>query len=101
MRFEWDEAKNRKNIQKHGFDFVDAAALFALPMLVLADTRQDYGEVRWIGIGMLRSTIAVVVYSEPSEDVIQIISLRKALTHERARYEQVLKDRLGPDWRHD
>lgn len=70
-------------------------------MLVAPDDRADYGEDRWLGIGMLRSLIAVVVYVEREEDVIRIISLRKALSNERARYEQALRNQLGPDWRHD
>ncbi len=95
MRFEWDEEKNQANIQKHGLDFADAAEMFDAPMLTALDDRQDYGEDRWIGIGMTRSRIAVVVFTERGEDVIRIISMRKALKHERLRYEQVLKDELG------
>ena len=64
-------------------------------MLVLLDDRKDYGEDRWIGIGLLRSRFVVVVYTERDEDTIRIISLRKALSHERARYEQALRDELG------
>ncbi len=35
------------------------------------------------------------VSTEPDEQTIRIISLRKALSHERKRYEQYLKNRLG------
>ena len=70
-----------------------------MPMLVAADDREDYGEERWIGVGLLKALVAVVVYVERDEDVIRIISLRKALSHERAKYERILQDRLGPDWR--
>jgi uncharacterized protein len=66
MRFEWDEAKNQANIRKHGFDFADAEEMFSGPLLVRPDTREDYGEERWIGIGTLaRGTLAFVVFSEP------------------------------------
>jgi len=44
MTFEWDEAKNRANIRKHGFDFADAEEMFRGPLLVRPDTREDYGE---------------------------------------------------------
>ena len=54
MRFEWDEAKNRANIRKHGFDFAEAEEMFRGVLLVRPDTREDYGEERWLGIGMLR-----------------------------------------------
>jgi uncharacterized protein len=101
MRFEWDEEKNQINIRKHGFDFADAWEIFTMPMLISADEREDYREDRWIGVGLLRATTVVVVYVERSCNVIRIISLRKALAHERDEYEKLLKDRLGPDWRHD
>ena len=50
---------------------------------------------RWIGIGMLDARVVVVVFTERGEDATRIISLRKALTHEREKYEQALRDRLG------
>jgi uncharacterized DUF497 family protein len=99
MRFEWDERKNQANIRKHGLDFADAREIFSMPMLVAPDDREDYGEDRWIGVGLLRAFVVVVVYVERDEDVVRVISLRKALSHERAEYERILQDRLGPDWR--
>jgi uncharacterized DUF497 family protein len=95
MKFEWDERKNQSNLIKHGFDFADAFRIFDSPMLVEFDDRQDYGEDRWIGIGLLSGRVVVVVYTEPDEETVRIISLRKALTHERRRYEQYLQNRLG------
>ncbi len=59
------------------------------------DERQDYGEDRWIGIGILDGRVAVVVFTEPDEQTIRIISLRKAKPYERKCYEQFLKDELG------
>ncbi len=90
MRFEWDEAKNAENIRKHKIDFADVPAMFASPMLVIFDDRKDYGEDRWIGVGLLSELIAVVVWVERHEDVIRIISARKANRTERDLYEQFL-----------
>jgi uncharacterized protein len=95
MNFEWDERKNEVNIDKHGFDFADAYRIFDLPMAVELDERDDYGEDRWIGTGMLDGRVAVVVYTEPDEETTRIISLRKALSYERKNYEQYLKNGLG------
>lgn len=95
MKFEWDERKNQSNLIKHGFDFADAFRIFHSPMLVEFDDRQDYGEDRLIGIGLLSGRVVIVVYTEPDEETVRIISLRKALTHERRRYEQYLQNRLG------
>jgi uncharacterized protein len=88
MQFEWDTQKNAINIRKHGFSFADAWAIFDAPMLIEHDDRFDYGEDRWIGIGRLQSRIVVVIYTEPTDTTIRIISLRKALSHERHTYEQ-------------
>ena len=90
MLFEWDEDKNRANIQKHKIDFADIPAIFSGPMLVELDEREDYGEERWIGIGFLRDIVVVVVFTERRQDTIRIISARKASKHERRRYEQAL-----------
>ncbi len=92
MDFEWDERKNESNIAKHGFDFADAYRIFSLPMVVDFDDREDYGEDRWVGIGLLDGRVVVVVYTESGGETIRIISLRKALSHERRRYEQYLKN---------
>jgi hypothetical protein len=89
MQYEWDEQKNQANIRKHGFSFADAWELFEAPMLIDRDDRFDYGEDRWIGIGRLQSRIVVVVFTEPADEIIRIISLRKALSHERYAYEQI------------
>ncbi|MGF1497287.1 MAG: BrnT family toxin [Elainellaceae cyanobacterium] len=95
MNFEWDERKNEVNIDKHGFDFADALRIFDLPMVIEFDERYDYGEDRLIGTGMLDGRVVVLIYTEPDNQTIRIISLRKALSHERRRYEQYLKNRLG------
>lgn len=87
MNYTWDERKNQSNIRKHGFSFAEAWEIFDSPMLIELDNRFEYGEERWIGIGWLRSRIVVVVYTEPEDDAIRIISLRKALSHERQAYE--------------
>ncbi|WP_053982303.1 BrnT family toxin [Marinagarivorans algicola] len=92
MYFEWDEVKNAINIQKHGIDFNDVKDLFNHPMLTLLDTREDYGEDRWIGVGWIQQLIGVVVYVERHEDTIRIISARKATKNEVRRYEQSVKN---------
>lgn len=92
MKFEWDEEKNRENIRKHGIDFADAIEVFRHPMLTSLDDRRDYGEDRWSSIGIMKSTVAVVVYLEwDGENRIRFISARKALRHERKQYEEEVR----------
>jgi uncharacterized protein len=90
MQFEWDEAKNIENIRKHEIDFADISAMFKEDMLIELDNRLDYGEDRWVGIGFLGLGIAVVVWTERQEDIIRIISARRANRHEQKRLEQYL-----------
>jgi uncharacterized protein len=94
MTFEWDEAKNRANIRKHGFDFADAAEMFRGFLLVRPDVRQDYGEERWVGIGIIRGRVTFIAFAEPSPDTVRIISLRKADYEERKEYEKAIQNGL-------
>mgnify|MGYP006450393325 CR=1 FL=1 len=96
MDFEWNEVKRMENLRKHGLDFLDAPTLFGGPMLTRADTRDDYGESRWIGIGILESVCVIVAFTERSDgEVIRIISMRKALSHERKAFEKTIQDKLA------
>ena len=92
MRFEWDDDKNESNIKKHGIDFEDAKDIFKHPMLAMEDTRDSYGEERWVGLGWIKLLLGVVVYVERYDDVIRIISARKATKLERKYYEQSIEN---------
>lgn len=95
MRFIWDENKNFANVTKHGLNFKDAERVFGLYMDTTIDDREDYGETRWLGIGLLDNRMVSVVYTEPDEDTIRIVSLRRATTQERKKYERSARNRLG------
>ena len=94
MNFEWNEAKNRANIRKHGLDLADAEEMFRGALVVDADTQEDYGEKRWIGLAPIGGCIGYVVFTEREPDIIRIISLRKATSRERKAYEKAIQDRL-------
>jgi uncharacterized DUF497 family protein len=86
---EWDEAKNRENIARHGIDFGNAPRILEQPILVRLDDREDYGEDRWIALGRLDDVIVVMVFAD-REDRVRVISIRKASRHERQIYEENL-----------
>ncbi|MFN5856389.1 MAG: BrnT family toxin [Pseudanabaenaceae cyanobacterium] len=90
MQFEWDEAKNLENIRKHQIDFTDVTAMFDREMLIELDERFDYGEDRWFGIGFLGLGVAVVVWTERKNNIIRIISARRANRHEQRKFAQYL-----------
>ena len=94
MNFEWDEAKNRSNIRKHGLDFAEAEEMFRGLLVVEPDTREDYGEKRWRGIGTIRGRTTVIIFAETDPETISIISLRRAHHEEREEYEKAIQDGL-------
>ena len=82
MKFTWDEHKRLSNLKRHKLDFTDAAQVFQGPMRTFEDTRFDYGEQRWVSIGLLGVATVVIVHTE-TEVEIRIISMRKATAHEQ------------------
>lgn len=87
MEFEWDENKRLSNLRKHGIDFIDATVVFEGETVTVEDDRFNYGEVRFITLGLLESRVVVVVHTE-RENKIRIISVRKATKNERTEYFQ-------------
>jgi uncharacterized DUF497 family protein len=63
MDFEWDDSKRQLNIEKHKIDFADAAGVFDDIVYTVPDERKDYGEYRFIPIGLMRGIEVVVVYT--------------------------------------
>ena len=92
MRYEWDEAKNRINITKHGLDFADAAQVLTGRCVTFADARFDYGEERFISLGTLAGRVVVIVHAPDGPEVTRIISMRKA----NRREQKIYQERLGP-----
>jgi uncharacterized DUF497 family protein len=87
MHFEWDEQKNQINIRKHGLDFTGAPTVFAGATFTFEDDRFDYGEDRFITLGMLAGEIVVIAHTERGDNV-RIISMRKATKYEQKLYFQ-------------
>ena len=94
MKLKWDEAKNRSNIRKHGLDFQDVEEMFRGNVVAELDTREDYGEDRWIAFGMIGGRVTHAVFIELDPDTIRIISLRKATQRESKHYQEAIQDRL-------
>ena len=86
MQFEWDEAKRRRNFAKHGVDFPDVLPAFdGRSVLEGADTRQNYGEPRWIRLAEVERTVLHITYTRRGK-VIRLISARRASRRERKAY---------------
>lgn len=98
MRFEWDESKNQSNLAKHHVSFDTARLVFDDPLALsrLDRTVESGGEIeeRWQTLGLVAGVVVLLVAhlwregEEPDEEVIRIISARKATAAERRWYEE-------------
>ena len=93
MHFEWDESKNSTNKAKHGVSFEEAKEVFDDPLHISKlDHRFSYFEERWITIGSTHESKILVVanmfFDDNGEEIIRIISARRANAKERSFYEQ-------------
>jgi hypothetical protein len=99
IRFEWDEAKAESNLRKHGIDFDDAIEVFYDPHAMCEQNRVVDGELRWQTIGMVGDVVVLQVAHTVTEqnfdEVIRIISARRATRKERRRYGQNYTKSLG------
>ena len=88
MEFDWDNFKAKDNYAKHGVSFELARDVFKDPFAIeFLDDRQDYGEERYVIIGMVQSHVLYVGYTE-RKDFCRIISARRATKHEQEFYFQ-------------
>jgi uncharacterized DUF497 family protein len=86
LEFEWDDVKAAANLIKHGVSFLTAAAAFANEIVERMDDREDYGELRLIGLGRVEFVVYRIVYTWRSDYLVRIISAQKATKHEREIY---------------
>jgi uncharacterized DUF497 family protein len=89
MKFEWNERKSRENKKKHGLSFRDAERVFHGETTTFLDDRIDYGEERYVTMGLLEGRLVVIVHAVRKES-IRIISMRKG----NAREEKIYRQRL-------
>jgi len=92
VRFTWDPEKSERNFVARGFDFEFATLIFDGPTLERIDSRQDYGEVRRVALGIAHEVPLTVVYTDRAEGgevVRRIISARVSNRRERQAYAEV------------
>jgi uncharacterized DUF497 family protein len=91
MEFEWDNNKNKSNLDKHGLNFEDTKFIFESQTITFKDEREDYGEDRFITLGTLEGRVVVVVHTQRNY-LVRIISMRKANEREKKIYFERLKE---------
>jgi len=78
MKYEWDAVKAETNIKKHGVDFADAVMVLEDELaLTIEDNHHNEQRFKTLGMGALFK-ILLVVHIEKEENIIRIISARKA-----------------------
>jgi len=86
MRYSYDSKKKAANKKNHGLDFDDAQSVIeSLKTVTFEDKRDDYGEARYITLGLLREIVVIIVTTE-TDKTIRIISMRKADKNEQKIY---------------
>ncbi len=92
MRFEWDENKGRANLTKHGVSFETARLVFDDPLHLSMRDHFEHGEERWRTVGLVGGMVLLLVAhtdgEEDGEEIVRLISARKATRRERKRYER-------------
>lgn len=92
LRFEWDELKNKSNLSKHGISFEIAQFAFEDPRGISFVERIQDCEERWHLIGYVEDVMLILVVHTLQEfegdELIRIISARRATRHERRLYEK-------------
>lgn len=93
MHFDWDPRKSAANLQKHGVSFEEASTVFVDDnALLIADPEHSSEEERFVLLGLSSSlrTLVVCHCYRSNDDVIRIISARKATKAERDEYQRRL-----------
>jgi len=86
MEIEYDPQKAKSNLTKHGVSFEEAVTALYDPLALAQEDTDSTGENRWIFIGLSSQTnLLTIVYTLREEDIIRIISARKA-TRKEAKY---------------
>ena len=90
MIYEWDEAKNRTNLAKHGLDFADAEQVLTGPCVTFVDDRFDYGEKRLVTQGLLAGRVVTIAHAPRGANTTRII-------HEKGKSteQEIYQKRLG------
>ena len=86
MKLEWDENKRQSNLEKHGFDFLDARLVLQNNHLLKQTSCSS--EERWLAIGLLQEIEVTIIYTK-RQDKIRIISMRRSRHEERRAYRQL------------
>lgn len=85
MKIEFDPSKREMTLLHRDLDLARAGEIFDGSTITVTDDRKDYGETRYISIGVLDERMVAVVWTWRAT-ARRIISLRKANDREQKIY---------------
>ena len=89
MRYKWDPAKAKANVESHGVDFAEAVTVLEDDFALTIEDADALDEQRFVTLGMSNvGSLLVVVYTYRDPDIIRLISAWKANKPQRSRYEK-------------
>jgi len=88
MIFEYDPRKAQTNWQKHRVSFAEAEFVFFDPLAIHDIDPDSADEERFIAVGLGNSGSLLVVVYTMRDDVIRLISARRATRQETRTYEE-------------
>jgi hypothetical protein len=87
--FTWDPRKAAANLRRHGVDFHEAATVLDDTLsTTFPDVDHSSLEPRFLTIGVSNRHRVLVVAHTEEDDLVRIISARRATRHERRFYEE-------------
>jgi uncharacterized protein len=89
---EWDDIKNQSNFKKHGIWFEETVTIFDNTVITAQDNRKNYGEDRFISIGMIADVFIIIVVHTNRNGKLRIISARRANERERKKYYEFIQN---------
>lgn len=87
MQIEFDPAKDRINLEKHGISLAAAADIDLDSAIIIEDTRSDYGETRFLAYAPITGRLHVLWFTMRGT-VLRVIGLRRANRRERKKHGQ-------------
>lgn len=87
MDIEWDNNKRDTTLQERGLDFADVTLINWDDALTLTDSRNEYGETRYVTVSLIHNRLCVVAWCYRG-DAMRVISMRKANKREVKRYDE-------------
>jgi uncharacterized protein len=84
--FEWDDAKAKANVRKHGVTFEEAMTVFLDELAVPFEEAEHPDRLVLVGESRLGRTVLVVFTERVARGTIRIISARRATKRERRAY---------------